>query len=142
MTPSLESLEQKRSEVLKAMESLGDMRRGSVVETYLPCGKPSCCCKQHGHRGHGPYFTYSRKVDGKTQTKHYRPGPVLTKVQREVDTFHRFRKLSEQLIEINEQICQLRPVEVEEQKQELKKTLPPTSTKRSAKKSKGSSREP
>ena len=135
MAPSLESLQQKRLEVLKALESLGDMRRGSVVETYLPCGKASCCCKGEGHPGHGPYFTYSRKVAGKTQTKHYRRGPELVKVLREVEAFHRFRELSAQLIEVNESICELRPVETGEAHNEVKKTLPPRSIKRSAKRS-------
>jgi hypothetical protein len=31
-----------------------------------------------------------------------------------VDEFHRFRALSETLVEVNEKICQLRPVEGEE----------------------------
>jgi hypothetical protein len=31
-----------------------------------------------------------------------------------VDEFHKFRALSETLVEVNEKICQLRPVEGEE----------------------------
>jgi hypothetical protein len=37
----------------------------------------------------------------------------LRKAQREVDEFHKFRALSETLVEVNEKICQLRPVEEE-----------------------------
>jgi hypothetical protein len=38
-------------------------------------------------------------------------GPVLEKVRREVNAFHCFRELSERLIEINEEICERRPIE-------------------------------
>jgi hypothetical protein len=35
----------------------------------------------------------------------------LTKAQREVAECQRFRELGDQLLEVNEQICELRPVE-------------------------------
>ncbi len=113
MADPLEALERRRTEILTQMQQLGDMRRGSVVEQYLPCGKPRCCCKKPGHPGHGPYFAFTRKVEGKTKTRQLRAGPLLEKVRKEVDTFHRFRELSKRLLEINEEICERQPVEVE-----------------------------
>lgn len=132
MAKSLEALERQRAEILKQMEQLGDMRRGSVVEQYLRCGKSPCCCKQPGHPGHGPYFAFTRKLEGKTQTRQLRAGPVLEKIRQEVETFHRFRQLSARLIEINEGICDLRPVAGVS---EVKKTSPLHSRRRSGKKS-------
>ncbi len=111
MPDPLEVLERRRSEILTQIQQLGDMRRGSVVEQYLPCGKPRCCCKKPGHPGHGPYFALTRKVEGKTKTRQLRPGPLLEKVRQEVDTFHRFRALSARLLAINEEICERRPAE-------------------------------
>jgi hypothetical protein len=35
----------------------------------------------------------------------------LRKAEREVEAFHRFRELSSELLEVNEKICQARPVE-------------------------------
>jgi hypothetical protein len=35
----------------------------------------------------------------------------LAKARREVDEYHRFRELGGQLLNVNEQICELRPVE-------------------------------
>lgn len=110
MAQSIEGLERQRAEILQHMQALGDMRRGSVVEQYLRCGKTPCCCKAPGHPGHGPYFAFTRKVQGKTQTRQVRPGPALAKLSREVETFHEFRRVCDHLIEINEQICELRPV--------------------------------
>lgn len=110
MAHPLEALERRRAEILTQIQQLGDMRRGSVVEQYLPCGKPRCCCKKPGHPGHGPYFTFTRKMEGKTKTRQLRAGPLREKVRQEVDTFHRFRELSARLVEINEEICERRPV--------------------------------
>jgi len=87
------------------------MRRGSIVEQYLRCGKTPCCCRTPRHPGHGPYFAFTRKVLGKTQTRQLRPGPVLTQLAREVETYHRFRQLCGQLLEVNERLCDLRPLQ-------------------------------
>lgn len=91
------------------------------MEQYLKCGKSPCCCKGAGHPGHGPYFAFTRKVEGKTQTRQFRPGPALAKLCREVEIFHRFRRLSDQLIEINERICELRPVGADPEAHAVKK---------------------
>ena len=105
----VEVLERQPAEILRQMQNLGDMRRGSVVEQYLKCGKVPCRCKQPGERGHGPYFTFTRKVEGKTQTRQFRAGPRLTKLQREVETFPRFQALRDRLLAMNEKLCELRP---------------------------------
>ena len=112
MTHSIEALERQRAEILHEVQGLGDMRRGSIVEQYLRCGKTPCCCQTPRHPGHGPYFAYTRKVQGKTQTRQLRPGPVLTKLAREVETYHRFRQLCDQLLAVNERLCEHRPLEV------------------------------
>src|SRR5260370_7618567 len=109
MADRLETLERQRMEILTQMQELGDMRRGSVVEQYLPCGKSPCCCKKPGHPGHGPYFSLTCKVAGKTKTRQLRAGPVLEKVRREENAFHHFRELSGRLLEINEDIFCTRP---------------------------------
>src|SRR6266850_518327 len=83
MADSLETLEQQRAEILRQMQQLGDMRRGSVVEQYLRCGKSPCCCKRPGHPGHGPYFALTCKVAGKTKTRQLRAGPVLERSRQD-----------------------------------------------------------
>lgn len=132
MIDSLEALERQRAEILKQIAALGDMRPGSIAEQYLKCGKSTCCCKEPGHTGHGPYFAFTRKVNGKTQTRQLRPGPALARLKREIEAFHRFRELSNRLIEINEGICELRPVEGAGS--EEKKTLLPAAGRTSGKK--------
>jgi hypothetical protein len=55
----------------------------------------------------------------------------LRKAQREVAEFHKFQALSQALVEVNERICQLRPVEGEEELSEQEKKRQKRSSKRS-----------
>jgi hypothetical protein len=50
-------------------------------------------------------------VHGKTVTETFSSPAALPKAQSEVAEFHRFRELSQSLLEVNEKICQARPVE-------------------------------
>jgi hypothetical protein len=45
----------------------------------------------------------------------------LRKAQREVDAYHRFRQLSQELLEVNERICRTRPREDSVSPQEKKR---------------------
>jgi hypothetical protein len=111
MSDSLADLEGRRVSVQAQMAQLGDMRSGSITGTGGHCGNPNCHCRRAGDPGHGPYYRLTRKKDGKTVTETF-PSPAgLAKAQREVAEYHRFRELSGQLLEVNEQICELRPVE-------------------------------
>ncbi len=47
---ALADLERRRNELVEQMASLGDMRRGSLTERYIPCGKPGCRCTKPGNR--------------------------------------------------------------------------------------------
>jgi len=105
------SLEQQRSSILSQILELGDFRSGSISAIEGRCGKPSCHCHQPGQPGHGPNFRLTRKVEGKTLSESFASAAELRKAQREVEAFHRFRQLSQQLLEVNERICRARPVE-------------------------------
>ncbi len=54
-------------------------------------------------------------MDGKTEAKQLHPGPELEKVTREVVNYRRFVALSEQIVQVNEQICEARPVPAADQ---------------------------
>lgn len=130
MSDPLAGLEKEREEVLKEISRVGDMRKGSITETYRCCGKPTCACQANDHAGHGPYFAFTTKVGGKTRTVQLRPGSRLDKFQREVDTYRRFRALSEKLIEVNGSICEARPEPTEADTAGLKKTSRKSSRKK------------
>ena len=130
MSDSLAGLEKERVEILKEISRIGDMRKGSITETYRCCGKPSCACQANDHAGHGPYFAFTRKVRGKTSTVQLRAGSRLDKFQREVNTYRQFRALSEKLIEVNGFICEARPEPIVSEERGLKKTSRRSSMKR------------
>jgi hypothetical protein len=108
---SLSTLEQQRSDILTRILQLGDFRSGSITAIHGRCGKSNCRCHQPGQLGHGPNFRLTRKVAGKTVSESFSSAAELRKAQREVQTFHRFRQLSQDLLEVNERICRARPVE-------------------------------
>jgi hypothetical protein len=106
----LAELERRREELYQELGQVGDFRRGSLNEVRRRCGKPNCACAAPGHRGHGPQWNLTRKVGGRTRTVHLRPGPELDKARREVARYERFRDLVGQVTEVNEAICNVRPV--------------------------------
>jgi hypothetical protein len=111
MPVSLVDLESRRTNVQLQIAQLGDMRSGSITGTGGRCGNPNCHCHRAGDPGHGPYYRLTRKMNGKTVTETFSSAASLTKAQREVAECQRFRRLGDQLLDVNEQICQLRPVE-------------------------------
>jgi hypothetical protein len=108
---SLATLEQQRSAILTQFLELGDFRRGSITAIQGRCGKPNCHCHLPNQSGHGPNLRLTFKEGGKTISETFSSPAEMRKARREVDAFHRFRQLSQQLLEVNEKICRARPVE-------------------------------
>jgi hypothetical protein len=129
MSDPLAGLEQQRSGVLRQILELGDFRSGSITAISGRCGKPNCRCHRPNQPGHGPNFRLTRKINGKTVSETFSSAAELRKAQHEVEAFHRFRQLSQELLEVNERICRTRPAEDTLSPQEKKRP------KRSAKKS-------
>jgi hypothetical protein len=129
LSDSLADLEQQRTAVLAQIVEVGDFRSGSITAISGRCGRPNCRCHLPNQPGHGPNFRLTRKVDGKTVSETFPTAAELRKAQREVEAYHRFRQLSQELLEVNERICRARPVEDSLSPQEKKRP------KRSARKS-------
>jgi hypothetical protein len=134
MAKTIEEMEDRKAVVLKQIAEVGDMRRGSIAERYRQCGKHPCCCEQADHPGHGPYYSLTVKAEGTTVTRHVAAGAELAKVQREIAAFRRFQNLVPELVAVNEEICEARPVEEaggeSSERQEQKKKLPRLSRRR------------
>lgn len=114
MCQSLDELLAHRYQLLQRLTEIGDMRQGSISESFRRCGSPSCCCAAPDHPGHGPYYAFTRKVEGKTRTINRRPGAQLNKLRREVAEYQRFKALCREVLQINEAICDARPAPEEE----------------------------
>lgn len=103
--PSLEQLETKREGLINELTQLGDMRPGSLVSRFRKCGKSSCHCAQPASEGHGPSWSLTRSVEGKTVTKVIPRGSAVEQTKAQIAKYRRFRKLVQELIELNVQIC-------------------------------------
>ena len=102
-------LELQRAGLYEELGRVGDFRRGSLNEVWRKCGKANCACAQPDHPGHGPQYNLTRSVGGKTRTRQLAPAE-LDKVRAELAAYQQFAALSEQVVAVNEAICEARPV--------------------------------
>ena len=133
----LSDLETKRAELLKELARVGDMRSGSLSMRYQKCGKHPCVCHEPHHPGHGPIYSFSRVVEGKTKIRNYKEGPELKQLVTELENYERFRALSRALIALSDTMSELRPVGAlagVQEEEELKKKLQKRFVKRYKKK--------
>ena len=130
MPSTLQDLEARKQEILVEFARIGDMRAGSITENYRRCGKPACRCARSDDPGHGPYYAYTWKEHGKTRTRNLRPGPDLDRLREQVEHYRRFRRLCRELVEVNEEICDLRALD-EDEEGWIKKKRPRSSGRRS-----------
>ena len=111
MLPSLRELDEQKRALTRTISELGDLRPGSITGIIRRCGKPTCHCARPGDPGHGPNLRLTYKVQGKTITEAL-PTPVaVRKAEGEIAEFRKFQELSYAFVQVNEQICRLRPAE-------------------------------
>lgn len=118
MGDRMEELELKRKELLRRLAQLGEFRRGNVGVGTRKCGKKNCACAQPGHSGH-PRYLWSTTRGRRSEARTLRAGPELEKFTQEVDNYRVFVALTRELVEVNEKICELRPVREVEDEAEL-----------------------
>ena len=126
MEQTLTDYEKKRDALVDSLKELGEFRRGTVTANYRKCGKPNCACAQKGHLGHGPQYLWSATIKGKSYAKNLKLGPEMQKYEEETAQHRRFVQLCDEIVRVNERICDLRPVpEVKGDKEldEVKKKL-------------------
>jgi hypothetical protein len=106
--PSLSELEQQRAQLYARLAASGDFRPGSINATYRKCGKPNCACARPGHPGHGPRWLWTRSAGGRTRSRQLAAAEV-DKVRAELANYKEFAALAEQIVAVNEAICEARP---------------------------------
>ena len=85
--------DEERYEVLKrSITAVGLIRHGSLVQRFMPCGKPGCRCQAIPPELHGPYYQWTHKVRGKTVT--------VRLTQEEADLFAEWIKNERQFYKI------------------------------------------
>ena len=100
-------LEQRAAELKAGLATAGDLRPGSLVARYRRCGKAGCRCAKPGDLGHGPSWSLTRAVSGKTVTKIIPPHAV-EQTKQQIATYRRFRDQVHALVETSEKLCDAR----------------------------------
>ena len=113
MPDSLTALEGQRSQILRQIASLGDLRPGSICAVARRCGKPTCHCAKPNDPGHDPQLRLTRKVDGKTVAESFASPAAFHKAQAEIHEYQRLQQLCAKLVDLNDRICRLRPLQPE-----------------------------
>ncbi len=119
MNQTLEVLEERKKSLCQQLVAIGPFRRGTITENYRKCGKGNCACAQPGHPGHGPRYLWTATIGGKSYGRQLALGPELEKIEQEIANYRRFQQWMEEWIEVNERICELRPVRTLEDASEL-----------------------
>ena len=88
------------SELAEVVE-LKPMRRGSLSERTVKCGKPGCRCGENPDARHGPYFSLTRAVKGKTRSR-FLTAEQAALVRQQIEAGHQFRATVDALWEQSE----------------------------------------
>ena len=68
-------------------------------------------CAAPEHPGHGPRQLWTRSgPGGRTKGRQLAVGPEVDKVRRELANYQEFVTVSAQIVEVNEAICEARPM--------------------------------
>jgi hypothetical protein len=67
------------------------IRRGSLYERRMKCGQAACACQHDAQAAHGPYFTLTQKVEGKTRSRYISPEQVAV-VRGQIEAGQKFRE--------------------------------------------------
>ena len=98
MPDSLPALEAHRSQILRQIGDLGDLRPGSICAVARRCGKPTCHCAKPNDPGHDPQLRLTRTVNGKTVAESFATPAAFHKAQTEVREYQRLQKLYAELV--------------------------------------------
>lgn len=105
-TPDPQSLPRHILALKEKILALDLFRPGSLTGRYRKCGKPNCHCAKDGAPGHGPSWSLTRAIDGKTKTTII-PDPAVESVKTQIANHKQFQHLVKELVEANVQLSDL-----------------------------------
>jgi hypothetical protein len=78
------------------LAEIGMISAGTLTRRYTRCTSPGCKCRAEPPQPHGPYWQWTRKIDGKTVTR--RLTPDQAKLYREwINNDRRLRRIIDQM---------------------------------------------
>ncbi len=104
LPPALSEFNLRRRDIQNQLADLGDLRPGSLTPRFRKCGKPTCHCAAQGDPGHGPSWSLTWSVEGKTQTRII-PAEAVEETQAQMAEYQRARALMRELFEVSTRMC-------------------------------------
>ncbi len=89
-------------ELTETLARAAPMRRGSVSERFMKCGRKECRCQHDRQARHGPYYSLTRMEEGKTRSR-YLSAEQAAVAREQIEAGHQFRKKIEAFWEACEQ---------------------------------------
>lgn len=96
MTPPTPQDEHRRHAILDLIANLGFCLPGTLTERHTRCSSPGCRCHSDPPTLHGPYYSWTRKINGKTVTRTLTPEQAR-RYQPWFDDARQLRTLSAEL---------------------------------------------
>jgi hypothetical protein len=122
MPEPIDSLLQKRADLLQDLQAIDRLRRGSLSKQFFkaPPG-------QTGRRG--PYFVLQGFFRGKKFNERI-PAEQAPQVQEQVDNFRRFQTLAEDYITLSDEITRLEGAAPDSKKNSSRRNSPTSSSRK------------
>ena len=103
--PQAARLRQRLAELLRRFPIPDHLLPGSLSQSRLRCGKPTCHCASSKDPGH-PIWTWTFMVNGKKHTQHI-PKDWVEQVQRRVQAGRQFQEAVREVLAANAQLLVL-----------------------------------
>jgi hypothetical protein len=112
MNKKEQSLRRRIQKIKTELDSLGDLRPGSLSKQFNVCGKIDCRCKTDPPKRHGPYYQLGWTRKRKSTTRFVR-SQKLPEVRRQLKNYKRLQSLVDQWVDLSIQLCELNLRQVE-----------------------------
>jgi len=103
---STATLRRRRKMLLRRVPPLDAVLRGSLIERYKRCGKPTCKCAQGP--GHGPKYYLSVSRSNERPEMDYVPQAEHARVVQYLGNYRHLREILEELCAINRELLRRR----------------------------------
>lgn len=103
--PQAARLRQRKAELLRRFPIPADLLPGSLSQSHLRCGKPTCHCARPNDPGH-PIWTFTFMVKGKKHTLHV-PKDWVPLIRGRVQAGRQFQEAVREVLAANAQLVVL-----------------------------------
>jgi alcohol dehydrogenase class IV len=99
---SVAGLRARHRHLAAKIAGIGFTATGTVLRSHNVCGTPGCSCHTDPGKRHGPYWQYTRKINGKTVTRRLTSAQA-TQYARWIDNGRALRDLLAQMQQVSDQ---------------------------------------